>query len=111
MSPTAAPQTCPDPHQPDPVDDVQLRQLEKSLVVSLVTMTADAVRDGAADHHVRAYVEYLHGLSCPPEHVVIRVKRLLLRATRGMSDRAEAAALCEAMVLRAIEIYFEGRGQ
>lgn len=111
MSPTAAPQSCPDPHQPDPADDVQLRQLEKNLVISLVTMTADAVRSGASDHHVRAYVEYLHELNCPPEHVVIRVKRLLLRATRGMSDRPEAAALCEAMVLRAIQIYFEGQGR
>lgn len=107
MSTTAAPHSCPDPHQPDPANDVQLRQLEKSLVVALVTTSADAVRDGAADDHVRAYVEYLHSLHCPPEHVVIRVKRLLLRATRGMSDRAEAVSLCEAMVLRAIQIYFE----
>ena len=111
MSSTVAPQRCPDPHKPDPADDVQLRQLEKTLVVSLVTVTADAVRDGASDEHVRSYVEYLHGLHCPPEHVVIRVKRLLLRATRGMNDRVEAAALCEAMVLRAIEIYFEARGE
>ena len=108
MSPTAAPEPCPDPHHPDPADDVQLRQLEKDLVVSLVTTTAEAVRSGASDEHVRAYVEYLHALTCPPEHVVIRVKRLLQRATRAMTDRAEAAALCEAMVLRAIEIYFEG---
>jgi hypothetical protein len=104
---TAAPRSCPDPHQPDPADDVYLRQLEKTVVVALVTTTADAVRTGAADSHVREYVEYLHSLRCPPEHVVIRVKRLLLRATRGMSDRVDAAALCEAMVLRAIQIYFE----
>ena len=107
MSTTAASQSCPDPHQPDPADDVQLRHLEKTLVVALVTTTAEAVRAGAADRNVREYVEYLHSLHCPPEHVVIRVKRLLLRATRGMKDRLEAAALCEAMVLRAIEIYFE----
>jgi len=107
MSTTAAPQSCPDPHEPDPPDDVRLRQLEKNLVVALVTATADAVRDGAADDRVREYVRYLHELHCPPEHVVIRVKRLLLRATRGMSDRVEAAALCEAMVLRAIQLYFE----
>jgi hypothetical protein len=107
MSSTAAPQSCPDPHVPDPADDVRLRQLEKELVVALVTTTADAVRDGGADEHVRAYVRYLDGLRCPPEHVVIRVKRLLLRATRGMKDRDEAAALCEAMVLRAIQIFFE----
>ncbi|HET9002434.1 MAG TPA: hypothetical protein VFN39_00410 [Gemmatimonadaceae bacterium] len=107
MSTTAAPQSCPDPHQPDPPDDVRLRQLEKSLVVALVTTTAEAVRAGAADSHVREYVRYLDELHCPPEHVVIRVKRLLLRATRGMPDRSEAAALCEAMVLRAIQIYFE----
>ena len=37
MSTTAAPQSCPDPHQPDPPEDVRLRQLEKSLVVALVT--------------------------------------------------------------------------
>ena len=79
-------------------------------MVSLVTTSADAVRDGASDQYVRAYVDYLHGLRCPPEHVVIRVKRLLLRATRGMGDRAEATALFEAMVLRAIEMYFEGQG-
>jgi len=107
MSTTAASQSCPDPHQPDPADDVRLRQLEKSVVVALVTTTAGAVRAGAADGHVREYVEYLHTLHCPPEHVVIRVKRLLLRATRGMGDRIEASALCEAMVLRAIQIYFE----
>jgi hypothetical protein len=107
MSTTAVPQSCPDPHQPDPADDVQLRQLEKNLVVALVTTTAEAVRGGAADGHVREYVRYLDGLHCPPEHVVIRVKRLLLRATRGMADRVDAAALCEAMVLRAIQIYFE----
>ena len=106
MSTTVAPH-CPDPHQPDPANDVKLRHLEKSLVVALVTTTAEAVRGGAADIHVRHYVEYLHSLHCPPEHVVIRVKRLLLRATRGMKDRVEAAALCEAMVLRAIKIYFE----
>ncbi len=109
MSATAAPQTCPDPHEPDPPDDAKLRQLEKSLVVALVTATPDAVRAGSADQHVRDYVDYLHELRCPPEHVVIRVKRLLLRATRGMSDAKEAAALCEAMVLRAIEIYFGQR--
>jgi hypothetical protein len=100
---------CPDPHEPDPADDVHLRQLEKSLVVALVTTTAEAVRGGAADDHLREYVRYLHELHCPPEHVVIRVKRLLLRASRGMADRVEANALCEAMVLRAIEIYFERR--
>lgn len=111
MSSTAAPKHCPDPHEPDPADDVHLRQLEKNLVISLVTMTADAVRNGGSDQHVRAYVEYLQGLNCPPEHVVIRVKRLLLRAMRGMSDRVEAAALCEAMILRAIQIYFEGQGR
>ena len=108
MSTTAAPQSCPDPHQPDREDDFRLRQLEKTVVVTLVTTTAEAVRAGAADSRVREYVEYLHALHCPPEHVVIRVKRLLLRATRGMGDRIEAAALCEAMVLRAIQIYFEG---
>lgn len=107
MSATAAPAACPDPHQPDPLDDVRLRHLEKTLVVALVTATAEAVRQGATDEHVRDYVQYLHALNCPPEHVVIRVKRLLLRATRGMNDRGEASALCEAMVLRAIEIYFE----
>jgi hypothetical protein len=109
MSAIAVPASCPDPHQPDPVDDVRLRHLEKTLVVALVTATAGAVREGATDHNVREYVQYLHELHCPPEHVVIRVKRLLLRATRGMSDRGEASALCEAMVLRAIEIYFERR--
>ena len=98
---------CPDPHQPDPVDDVTLRTLEKSLVVALVSTLAANLRDGAVDGDVRAYVEYLHGLKCPPEHVVIRVKRLLLRATRGMHDRSEARAISEALVLRAIRIYFE----
>jgi hypothetical protein len=107
MSTSAPAESCPDPHQPDPPDDVRLRQLEKNLVVALVTTTAEAVRTGAADSHVREYVRYLDELRCPPEHVVIRVKRLLLRATRGMPDRQEAAALCEAMVLRAIQIYFE----
>ena len=107
MSSSAAPQTCPDPHEPDPPADVKLRQLEKNLVVALVTSTPEAVRRGVADQHVRDYVDYLHELRCPPEHVVIRVKRLLLRATRGMTDSKEASALCEAMVLRAIEIYFE----
>lgn len=109
MSTTAAPRSCPDPHEPDPIDDVRLRNLEKALVIALITSTADAVRSGAADGHVREYVSYLNELHCPPEHVVIRVKRLLLRATRGMTDRTEAAALCEAMVLRAIELYFEPR--
>jgi hypothetical protein len=109
MSTSAAPKTCPDPHEPDPPDDVKLRHLEKLLVVALVTATPEAVRAGAADQHVRTYVDYLHALRCPPEHVVIRVKRLLLRATRGMTDSREAAALCEAIVLRAIEIYFERR--
>ena len=109
MSSSAAPETCPDPHEPDPPADAKLRLLEKSLVVALVTATPDAVRAGAADEHVRSYVDYLHELRCPPEHVVIRVKRLLLRATRGMTDTKEATALCEAMVLRAIEIYFQRR--
>ncbi len=98
---------CPDPHQPDPADDVKLRTLEKSLVVALVSSAATAVRDGSVDGEVRAYVEYLHDVGCPPEHVVIRVKRLLQRATRAMRDRAEATAVSEAMVLRAIRIYFE----
>ena len=109
MSTIVAPRSCPDPHEPDPANDVQLRHLEKSLVVALVTTTADDVRAGAADSHVREYVEYLHSLECPPEHVVIRVKRLLHRATRGMRDQVEAGALCEALVLRAIQIYFESR--
>ena len=106
MATPVAPE-CPDPHEPDPVDDVKLRSLEKSLVVALLSAAATAVRDGAVDGEVRAYVEYLHDLGCPPEHVVIRVKRLLQRATRGMPDRAEATAISEAMVLRAIRIYFE----
>lgn len=111
MSSTAAPQSCPDPHLPDPPDDVELRQLEKGLVAALVTTSADAVQGGAADEKVRELVRYLDGLHCPPEHVVIRVKRLLQRATRGMRDRAAAAALREAMVLRAIQIFFEPRQQ
>ncbi len=98
---------CPDPHQPDPADDVKLRALEKSLVVALISSAATAVRDGSVDGEVRAYVEYLHNVGCPPEHVVIRVKRLLQKATRAMRDRAEATAVSEAMVLRAIRIYFE----
>ena len=98
---------CPDPHKPDPVDDVALRQHEKELVIALATNTADAVTGGAADGHLREYVDYLRGLDCPPEHVVIRVKRLLLRATRGMRNRTEANEICESIVLRAIRVYFE----
>ncbi len=98
---------CPDPHEPDPVDDVQLRELEKALVVSLVTTPVAQVREGAVDADVRDYVEYLQSLGCPPEHVVIRTKRLLLRATRGMRERDDAALVSEATVLQAIKIYFE----
>lgn len=97
---------CPDPHRPDPVADVALRTLESSLVVALTGTAADDVRRGAADGAVRAYVDHLHAVGCPPEHVVIRVKRLPLRATHGLGDRPEATALGEALVLRAIEIYF-----
>jgi hypothetical protein len=98
---------CPDPHKPDPVDDVALRQLEKELVIALATNSAEAVAGGAADVHLRAYVDYLRSLECPPEHVVIRVKRLLLRATRGMPNRTEANQICESIVLQAIRVYFE----
>ena len=106
MSTTAAP-SCPDPHLPDPPEDEHLRQLEKNLVVALVTNSAEDVRAGAVDDKVREFVRYLDHLRCPPEHVVIRVKRLLVRATRWMKDRDAGAALCEAMVLRAIQIFFE----
>ena len=100
---TPAAAECPDPNQPDPVDDDVLRSLEKSLVVALALGVPADVRAGDADEAIRAYVDHLHDVGCPPEHVVIRVKRVLLRATRGMNDRAEATALCEALVLRAIE--------
>ena len=106
MATTAAAE-CPDPHKPDPAADVELRSLEKSVVVALVSNSAADVRTGAADGAVRAYVDHLHAVGCPPEHVVIRVKRLLLRATRGMDDRDEAAALSEALILRAIQVYFD----
>ena len=97
---------CPDPHQPDPANDVKLRTLEKELVVALVSSPRDPTEDAAADHAMRAYVEYLQSLDCPPEHVVIRVKRLLARATRGMRDPDEAAKIFSALVLRAIRVYF-----
>ncbi len=98
---------CPDPHKPDPISDVDLRELEKALVVRLMRSVADDVRNGAADRAIREYVGHLHAAGCPPEHVVIRVKRLVLRATRRMTDRGDATALCEALVLRTIEIYFD----
>lgn len=98
---------CPDPHKPDPVLDPALRDLETSLVAALTQTVADDVRKGVADEAIRGYVDHLHAAGCPPEHVVIRVKRLLLRATRGMDDRGEATALSEALVLRSIETYFD----
>jgi hypothetical protein len=79
--------------------------LEHSLVNEFRISATFPERGTEMDAALQAYVDYLHILGCPPEHVVLHIKRRLEDATarsgetRGKEERA-------AIVLRAIEIYF-----
>ena len=64
----------------------------------------------AAPQAIRAYVDRLRGLECPPEAVVVHIKRLLARSgppsTASAPKRRAYYALREAAILFCIEEYF-----
>ena len=110
MAATQARPACPDPHAPAPLDDPELVALEERVAASLGAALGRELTETSAPGAIRAYVERLRTLDCPPEAVVVHIKRLLSRA--GPPAAASAARkrayyeLREAAILFCIEEYF-----
>lgn len=110
MTATRLDPTCPDPHAPAPLDDPALVTLEERVATALTAAVGRDLHTTAAPGAIRAYVERLRGLDCPPEAVVVHIKRLLSRigpATGASPARRRAFyELREAAILYCIQEYF-----
>jgi hypothetical protein len=102
--------SCPDPHGPIPSDDTELLALEERVAIALANSVGRELEASAAPAAIRAYVARLRTLDCPPEAVVVHIKRLLARidptAGANSARRREFYELREAAVLFCIQEYF-----
>jgi hypothetical protein len=107
---TQARPSCPDPHAPAPLDDPTLVALEERVAAALASAMGRDLAATAAPTAIRAYVDRLRNLDCPPEAVVVHIKRLLARTgpptTASAPKRRAYYALREAAILFCIEEYF-----
>jgi hypothetical protein len=107
---TQARPACPDPHAPAPLDDPALVALEERVAVALTSAVGRDLEASNAPAAIRAYVARLRGLDCPPEAVVVHIKRLLARsappAAASAARRRAFYELREAAILFCIEEYF-----
>jgi hypothetical protein len=108
---TQAHPSCPDPHVPTPSDDSELVALEERVAIALANSVGRDLEASAAPAAIRAYVARLRSLECPPEAVIIHIKRLLARidpAVGGGTARRRAFyELREAAILFCIQEYFD----
>ena len=79
--------------------------LERSVVREFRLARTRPDRGPELDVALQAYVNYLHILGCPPEHVVLHIKRRFDDAAMG-SGTATDQQVQEAIILRAIKVYF-----
>lgn len=114
MTATQLRPNCPDPHAPVASDDPALVALEEEIAGALTRAIGHDLEESSAAGAIRAYVHRLRALDCPPEAVVVHMKRLLARATpeARMSPARQRAfhALREAAILYCIEAYFARGG-
>lgn len=110
MAATQLRPACPDPHAPAPLDDPELVALEQRIAETITAAVGSPFEDSAAPAAIRAYVQRLRELECPPEAVVVHLKRLLARAAqprmRTAADRRAFYGLREDAILFCIEEYF-----
>lgn len=104
---------CPDPHAPAPLDDPELVALEQDTAEAIGAAVGRSFEESAAPAAIRAYVHRLRELDCPPEAVVVHIKRLLARAEqpqlRTAAQRRVFYSLREDAILFCIEEYFGHR--
>lgn len=113
MAATQLRPACPDPHAPAPLDDPELVALEQRIAEAITAAIGSPFEKSAAPAAIRDYVHRLRELECPPEAVVVHIKRLLARAAqprlRTVAERRAFYGLREAAILCCIEEYFGGQ--
>ncbi|HEX2779397.1 MAG TPA: hypothetical protein VHM30_07850 [Gemmatimonadaceae bacterium] len=114
MAATQLQASCPDPHAPAPSDDPELVALEERVAGALTAAVGRDLHSTTAPAAIRAYVARLRGLDCPPEAVVVHIKRLLSRvepaASASAARRRAFYELREAAILYCIQEYFAHSG-
>ena len=112
MSAPARPPECPDPRTPVP-DDPELRAVEDQLAAWLAARSPD---DGLEDEEtrvlVRALVTRLQSFGCPPEMMILHLKKVFVPLAGGTPlplKRAQLDKMRDTLVRVAIEEYFGSR--
>ena len=73
---------CPDPHEdaPDLASDLPLRQLGAELATWLATDIAAGMDEDITRARLRPFLDRLRELGCPPEYMLLHLKKLLIPA-------------------------------
>ena len=110
MSAPARPPECPDPRRTPIPDDPELRAVEDQLAAWLAARTPDdTLEDEETRVLVRALVTRLQTLGCPPEMMLLHLKKVLvpLSEERPLPPRrAHLDKMRDTLVRVAIEEYF-----
>ena len=110
MAATQLRPACPDSHAPAPLDDPALVALEERIADAIGAAVGRSFEQSAAPVAIRAYVHRLRELDCPPEAVVVHIKRLLARGAqprlRTDADRRAFYKLREDAILFCVQEYF-----
>ena len=110
MSAPARPPECPDPRRSPTDDDPELRAVEEQLSAWLAARSPDdTLEDEETRVLVRALVTRLQTLGCPPEMMLLHLKKVLVPLTEGTPlplKRAQLEKLRDTLVRVAIEEYF-----
>ena len=110
MSAPARPPECPDPRRSPTDDDPELRAVEEQLSAWLAARAPDdTLEDEETRVLVRALVTRLQTLGCPPEMMLLHLKRVLVPLAEGTPlplKRAQLEKLRDTLVRVAIEEYF-----
>jgi hypothetical protein len=103
---------CPDPHEdvPDLVSDLPLKKLGDELAEWLATDVAAGTNEGVTRARLRPFLDRLRELNCPPEYMLLHLKKLLIPTRpEGKVAREDPHAFNErrdAVITLAIKEYF-----
>jgi hypothetical protein len=103
---------CPDPHEdaPDLVSDLPLRQLGDELAAWLATDVAAGADEEITRARLRPFLDRLRELGCPPEYMLLHLKKLLIPSQPSdkvaREEPREFNARRDSVITMAIKEYF-----
>jgi hypothetical protein len=103
---------CPDPHEdaPDLVSDLPLKKLGDELAGWLATDVAAGTDEEVTRARLRPFLDRLRELGCPPEYMLLHLKKLLIPAQPGgkvaSEEPREFNARRDSVITMAIKEYF-----